>query len=84
MSLGWPRLRVIRVNWANNLAALYQAQGKYTEAEPLFKRALWIDEKALGLGHPYLASDLNSLAERYRAQGKYVEHREERVSGSWR
>ena len=27
-------------------------QGKYSEAEPLFKRALAIDEKALGPDHP--------------------------------
>ena len=32
----------------NNLGVLYDAQGKYSEAEPLFKRALAIDEKALG------------------------------------
>jgi len=28
----------------DNLALVYQAQGKYAEAEPLFKRALMIDE----------------------------------------
>jgi tetratricopeptide (TPR) repeat protein len=32
----------------NNLAALYQAQGKYAEAEPLYQRSLAIVEKALG------------------------------------
>ncbi len=32
----------------NNLAGLYQAQGKYAEAEPLYKRSLSIKEKALG------------------------------------
>ena len=32
----------------NNLAALYQAQGRYSEAEPLYKRSLTIYEKALG------------------------------------
>ncbi len=31
-----------------HLAALYYNQGKYTEAEPLYKRALPIVEKALG------------------------------------
>ena len=30
----------------NNLAALYLAQGKYAEAEPLYQRALAIWEKA--------------------------------------
>ena len=36
----------------NNLAALYQAQGRHAEAEPLYKRALAIREKALGPDHP--------------------------------
>ena len=34
----------------NNLAFFYSNQGKYTEAEPLFKRALAILEKGLGNG----------------------------------
>ncbi len=33
-----------------SLAALHQVQGKYAEAEPLYKRALAIREKALGSG----------------------------------
>ena len=41
----------------NNLAELYQAQGRYGEAEPLFKRALAIHEKALGPDHPDVATD---------------------------
>jgi tetratricopeptide (TPR) repeat protein len=32
----------------NNLALIYDDQGKYDEAEPLYQRALAIDEKALG------------------------------------
>ena len=36
----------------NNLAVLYDAQGKYGEAEPLYQRALAIREKALGSGAP--------------------------------
>jgi tetratricopeptide (TPR) repeat protein len=32
----------------NNLALLYSTTGKYSEAEPLYKRALEISEKALG------------------------------------
>jgi len=35
----------------NNLAVLYQAQGKYAEAEPLYKRALASCEQ-LGVSHP--------------------------------
>jgi hypothetical protein len=39
----------------NNLANLYQARGRYAEAEPLHKRALAISEKALGGEHPNVA-----------------------------
>ena len=35
-----------------NLASLYRAQGRYSEAEPLSKRAVAISEKTLGPGHP--------------------------------
>ncbi len=42
----------------NNLATLYQAQGKYAEAERL---------------HPAVATSLNGLALLYQAQGKYAE-----------
>ena len=57
----------------NNLANLYEAQGKYTEAEPLYQRALTIYEKALGPEHPNVATSLNNLAVLYEAQGKYTE-----------
>ena len=40
----------------NNLAALYDNQGRYAEAEPLYKRALAIQEKALGPDHPDVAT----------------------------
>ena len=36
----------------NNLALLYESQGHYAQAEPLFKRSLAILEKALGPDHP--------------------------------
>jgi tetratricopeptide (TPR) repeat protein len=36
----------------NNLAQLYQAQGRYEEEEPLFRRALTINEKTLPPDHP--------------------------------
>ena len=45
----------------NDLATLYQAQGKYAEAEPLYKRALAIREKALGPEHPDFALSLDNL-----------------------
>ena len=40
----------------NNLAVLYSDQGRYAEAEPLYKRALAIREKALGPDHPDVAT----------------------------
>jgi len=36
----------------NNLAGLYESQGKYVEAEPLYQRSLAIRETSLGLDHP--------------------------------
>jgi tetratricopeptide (TPR) repeat protein len=36
----------------NKLGIVFQIQGKYTEAEGLFKRALAIREKVLGANHP--------------------------------
>jgi CHAT domain-containing protein/Tfp pilus assembly protein PilF len=49
---------------------LYQ-QGKYNEAEPLYKRSLSIREKALGSNHPDVAASLNNLAGLYYSQGNY-------------
>lgn len=37
-------------------------QGKYQEAEPLYRRAMTITEKTLGVGHPDFAQRLNNLA----------------------
>ncbi len=55
------------INWSsatglNNLANLYQAQGHYAEAEPLYQRALAIREKALGPEHPDVATSLENYA----------------------
>ncbi|NES23978.1 MAG: tetratricopeptide repeat protein [Symploca sp. SIO3E6] len=36
----------------NNLAILYQYQGRYSEAEPLFLDALRIRDRSLGSEHP--------------------------------
>jgi tetratricopeptide (TPR) repeat protein len=57
----------------NNLAGLYRAQGRFGEAEPLFEKALAIDEKALPANHPDLATDYNNLAGLYQAQGRFSE-----------
>jgi hypothetical protein len=39
----------------NNLAGLYRAQGRYGEAEPLYRRSLQIVEQQLGADHPDVA-----------------------------
>ena len=57
----------------NNLAELYQAQGRYADAEPLYKRSLAIREKALGPDHPDVATSLNNLAVLYQDQGRYAD-----------
>ena len=55
----------------NKLAGLYRAQGKYADAEPLYRRALPIWEKARGRDHPDVAINPDGLAEVYRKQGNY-------------
>jgi len=57
----------------HNLALVYDNQGKYAEAEPLYKRALVIAEKALGPEHPHVAQSLNNLGGLFATQGKYAE-----------
>ncbi|MBI3990363.1 MAG: tetratricopeptide repeat protein [candidate division NC10 bacterium] len=44
------------------LADVYRAQGKYTEAEPLYQRALAIREKTLGPEHPDVVTSLENYA----------------------
>ena len=59
------------ISW---LAYVYRAQRRYSEAEPLLKRALAITEMALGADHhPWVGTSLNSLAVLYRAQDRYSE-----------
>ena len=57
----------------NDLANVYNSQGKYEEAIELFKEALLIDEKTIGKEHPDYATRLNNLANVYGSQGKYQE-----------
>ena len=46
----------------DRLATLYQAQGKYADAEPLYKRELVNFEKSLGPEHLQLAKSLANYA----------------------
>ena len=60
----------------NNLAGLYQAQGKYAEAEPLYQRSLGIREKALGPEHPDVAVSLENFAGLLREMEREAEAKE--------
>jgi tetratricopeptide (TPR) repeat protein len=55
------------------LANLYYSQGRYGEAEPLYRRALAISEKQLGKNHPDVATSLSNLALLHKSQGRYGE-----------
>jgi tetratricopeptide (TPR) repeat protein len=57
----------------NNLARVYMAQGKYADAEGLFKRALAIYEKTQGPDRPNVAHILTGVAAVYTYQGKYAD-----------
>ena len=57
-----------------NQAGYYlRERGQYAEAEPLYRRALAIVEKAVGPEHPNTAASLNNLAALYDSQGRYDE-----------
>jgi CHAT domain-containing protein/tetratricopeptide (TPR) repeat protein len=56
-----------------NLASLYEAQGLYGKAEPLFKRALAGFERTFGDEAPSTLSAVSDLASLYEKQGLYAE-----------
>jgi tetratricopeptide (TPR) repeat protein len=57
----------------NSLANLYESQGQYDEAEPLYFKALQLRKELLGDRHPAVATSLNNLAGLYESQGRYEE-----------
>jgi tetratricopeptide (TPR) repeat protein len=57
----------------NSLAGLCSIQGRYEEAEALYRRALEIGERTLGPEHSNTATALNDLAGLYSDQGRYRE-----------
>ncbi len=59
----------------NALAMFYKAQGRYEEAEPLYKRAIAVTEQALGASHRHLAITLDGYASLLR-----LTHREAEAS----
>lgn len=57
----------------NNMAGFYFAQGDGQKAEDLYKNALTIREKALGLEHKDIITDLNGLGRALVKQDKFAE-----------
>ncbi len=55
----------------NNIAYLYESQGKYKEAEQFHVQALKL--RQVGGHYSDIANSLNNLAELYRMQGRYKE-----------
>jgi tetratricopeptide (TPR) repeat protein len=55
----------------NNTALSLKYAGDYVGAEPLYRRALAIDERAMGPDHPDVATGLNNLAGLLREKGDY-------------
>jgi hypothetical protein len=64
----WARLSTISPSFMQ--PKMYRDQGKYEEAEALFKRALTIREQTLGTGHPAVARTFNNMAILYKARGE--------------
>ncbi|CBJ32852.1 NB-ARC and TPR repeat-containing protein-likely pseudogene [Ectocarpus siliculosus] len=52
---------------------LFNIQGKYAEAEPLYERSQAIQEKVFGPKHQVVATLLNNRAALFERQGKYTE-----------
>ncbi|MDX1487737.1 MAG: tetratricopeptide repeat protein, partial [Acidiferrobacterales bacterium] len=57
----------------NDLGVFYYRANRDAEAEPLHKRALDIQEKALGTTHPNVVQTLHNLAALYYAQDRYAD-----------
>ncbi len=59
--------------YLNAAGKIDHAVGRYSEAEPLYRRALSIAEKTLRPEHPNVAQSFNNLALLYYAQGQYAQ-----------
>ena len=60
----------VAITW---IARIYRAQGRYSEAEPLFQHALFTFEKVIGSDHTDIGVMLNDLSGLYLALGRYGE-----------
>ena len=73
VSACWVRSTRIPSRASTNLASLYKEQGRYADAEPLYKRALTANEHTLGPDHPLTLDTANNLAALYQATRRYDE-----------
>jgi len=62
---GLDRENAANASILTGLGQLYEVQGSFKKAEPLFRRALHIYEKNLGFEHPSLANALTNLSSLY-------------------
>jgi tetratricopeptide (TPR) repeat protein len=62
----------LRVTSLNNQALSLESKGDFVSAEPLFRSALALAEKALGADHPDTAGSLNNLAGLLESKGDYA------------
>ncbi|WP_417377919.1 tetratricopeptide repeat protein [Gimesia sp.] len=72
----WVRARgdtPVVAHLANILALFLYDFSCFSEAEPLIRRALEIDEAAYGPEHPEVATDLNNLAQLLKATNRLTE-----------
>jgi len=60
-----------RIRSLLDLATLYQSQGRYPDAQPLYLEALEISEKTAGQDNSKLAVILNNLGTNYSAQRRH-------------
>jgi tetratricopeptide (TPR) repeat protein len=62
------------ISWLmNHLGALFVSKARYMQAEPMFRRALAINEASYGSDHPDVANLLNSLAVLLRVTNRLAE-----------
>jgi tetratricopeptide (TPR) repeat protein len=57
----------------HDLGDLYNDQGKFEEAQSMYKRALYSREKALRAEHTSTLDTVNNLGNLYNDQGKHIE-----------
>jgi tetratricopeptide (TPR) repeat protein len=57
----------------NNLASMYEKQGRFSEAEQFYRRAISIGEKAVGSKQVGLALGWNNLAQLLITFGRFEE-----------